>query len=72
MQGTDDAVPIWYILDEFGSRIQHNTQPNIRMVPFCYIPTQVTFSIIWPTKNIGEGGKLDLSNKIILVFHCIV
>ncbi len=49
-------VPIWYVLDEFGSRIQHSLQPNVRLVPFCYVPTQVTFSIMWPTKSIGEGS----------------
>jgi len=55
-QGTDAAQPLWYIMDEFGSRIQHSDTPNVRLVPFCYVPTQTTFTVMWPLSDIEDGG----------------
>jgi len=45
-------------MDEFGSRIQHSDTPNVRLVPFCYVPTQAAFTIMWPLSNIEEGGVM--------------
>jgi len=55
-QGSDAAQPLWYIMDEFGSRIQHSDSPNVCLVPFCYTPTQTAFTVMWPVTDIDEGG----------------
>jgi len=50
------AQPLWYVMDEFGSRIQHSDNPNIRLVPFCYVPTKAAFTVMWPVTDIEDGG----------------
>ncbi len=44
-------------MDEFGSRIQHSDEPSVQMVPFFYIPAGISFSLMWPTKKLKEGGN---------------
>lgn len=57
LQGTEAAVPLWYVMDEFGSRIQHSDDPNVRLVPFCYMPTKSAYTIMWPIVDLKPGGK---------------
>ncbi|XP_023210459.1 tubulin--tyrosine ligase-like protein 12 [Centruroides sculpturatus] len=49
----DDVSPIWYIMDEFGSRIQHCDDPSFRVVPFYYLFTGIIFSIMFPIKMLN-------------------
>ncbi|CAH1799086.1 unnamed protein product [Owenia fusiformis] len=56
--GTKEAQSIWYILDEFGSRIQHSENPTVRMVPFFYAPSQISYTIMWPVTNLAEGDEV--------------
>ena len=58
LQGSESGQPIWYIMDEFGSRVQHSDSPTIRMVPFYYIPSQMTFTIMWPIKAMTVGDEV--------------
>jgi tubulin--tyrosine ligase-like protein 12 len=55
---SEAAVPLWYIMDEFGSRIQHSDTANVRLVPFCYIPTQSAYSVMFPICDIDEGDEV--------------
>ena len=48
---------MWFVMDEFGSRIQQSTNPSVAMVPFFYIPTQLAYSVFWPIKELGYKGK---------------
>ncbi|KAK2726709.1 tubulin--tyrosine ligase-like protein 12 isoform X2 [Artemia franciscana] len=48
----EKKVPIWYVMDEFGSRINHSDQPNCRVVPFFYITEQAAYSLLFPIKDI--------------------
>ena len=66
VQGSNEAVPIWYIMDEFGSRIQHSEEPSVKIVPFYFGPTQITFSVMWPLRDLEEGGKNALSSFFLL------
>ena len=50
-------MPVWYVLDEFGSSIQHSDQPSFAMVPFYYVPKQEACSVIWPLRDIAYGGN---------------
>ena len=57
MQNTlEECVPVWFVLDEFGSSIQHSCQPSFAMVPFYYVPKREAYSVIWPLRDIGYGG----------------
>ncbi|XP_022647207.1 tubulin--tyrosine ligase-like protein 12 isoform X3 [Varroa jacobsoni] len=47
----EDAVPIWYVMDELGSSISHSREPNFRLVPFYYHPRQVAYSLLFPIEN---------------------
>lgn len=51
----EDRVPVWYVMDELGSGITHSDDPNFRIVPFIYIPEQITFTLLFPVENVEEG-----------------
>lgn len=51
----ENRMPIWYINDEVGSAIHHSDTPNFRMVPFMHIDEQITYSLLFPIKEVEEG-----------------
>ncbi|KAJ8957629.1 hypothetical protein NQ318_017518 [Aromia moschata] len=51
-ENVEDRLPIWYIMDEIGTAVLHNDTPNCRVVPFIYINEQVTYSLLFPTRNL--------------------
>ncbi|KZC06258.1 PREDICTED: tubulin--tyrosine ligase-like protein 12 [Dufourea novaeangliae] len=48
----EDRMPIWYIMDEVGSAINHSDDPNFRTVPFLYLPEGVTYTLLFPIKDV--------------------
>lgn len=52
VENVEDRMPVWYIMDELGSAVQHNDEPNMRIVPFVYVPEQMTYSLLYPIKDI--------------------
>ncbi|KAI8791781.1 tubulin--tyrosine ligase protein 12 [Biomphalaria glabrata] len=56
--GSDDSMPKWYIMDEFGSRIRHSEEPNFRVVPFYHINSGLVYSIMWPVREIEVGDEI--------------
>ncbi|XP_034251207.1 tubulin--tyrosine ligase-like protein 12 [Thrips palmi] len=54
----EDRLPVWYIMDEFGSAIQHSSDPNFRVVPFVFSPEQVTYSILFPIRDVELNGEV--------------
>ncbi|XP_069759518.1 tubulin--tyrosine ligase-like protein 12 [Narcine bancroftii] len=54
----EEQVPIWYVMDEFGSQIQHSDEPTFQIVPFFYMPKQMTFSLLWPLQNLNHGEEV--------------
>lgn len=55
---TEDSIPIWYVMDELGSGIQHSDMPNFRCVPFIHLPEGITYSLLYPLKNVKEGEMI--------------
>lgn len=50
-------------MDEFGSSIRHSDFPTLKCSPFYYIPTDTMYSIIWPLKDLNNGGIFKENNK---------
>jgi hypothetical protein len=57
LQTAEEKVPVWYIMDEFGSRIQHADVPSFATAPFFYMPQQVAYTLLWPLRDLDTGGK---------------
>lgn len=59
-----DESNVWYVMDEFGSAIQHDFDPNCITPPFLYVPskkidqTSISYSILLPIKDIAAGEEL--------------
>ncbi|KAG8142776.1 putative Tubulin--tyrosine ligase-like protein [Naja naja] len=51
----EEKVPVWYIMDEFGSRIQHSDEPTFATAPLFYMPQQIAFTILWPLRDLENG-----------------
>ncbi|RZF45052.1 hypothetical protein LSTR_LSTR002013 [Laodelphax striatellus] len=49
----EDRLPVWYIMDEFGSTIRHSDDPNFRIVPFAFAKDGITYSILFPIKDVA-------------------
>ncbi|XP_022731024.1 tubulin--tyrosine ligase-like protein 12 [Durio zibethinus] len=57
-----DETPVWYVMDELGSALQHSDEPNFRVAPFLFMPdgklaSAVSYSILWPTQNVKKGDE---------------
>ena len=52
-------------MDEFGSRIQHSDEPTLMMKLFYYVPMKLSFSVIWPLRDLQCGGKYNVAQFII-------
>uniref|UniRef100_A0A336LIQ2 CSON002937 protein n=1 Tax=Culicoides sonorensis TaxID=179676 RepID=A0A336LIQ2_CULSO len=72
----ENRMPIFYINDEVGSAVQHSDNPNFRMVPFMYINDQITYSLLFPVRDIDEGdivtrdfveGTIDADKRGVLL-----
>ncbi|KAM6987138.1 tubulin--tyrosine ligase-like protein 12 [Aplochiton taeniatus] len=58
-QGTaEEKVPVWYIMDEFGSQVQHSEQPSCCMAPFFYTQGQLAYTVLWPLHDLQEGDEV--------------
>ncbi|MBN3284885.1 TTL12 protein, partial [Polyodon spathula] len=59
-QGTaEEKVPVWYIMDEFGSRIQHSTEPTCCTAPFFYSTEEIAYTILWPVRDLENGDRSE-------------
>jgi len=52
----EERVPLWYVMDEFGTAIRHSDTPSFAMAPFYYGPKQLSFSVIWCLRDLERGG----------------
>ncbi|XP_016413160.1 tubulin--tyrosine ligase-like protein 12 [Sinocyclocheilus rhinocerous] len=54
----EEKVPVWYIMDEFGSQVQHSSQPTCCMAPLFYAPQQIAYSVLWPLQDLENGDEV--------------
>lgn len=52
----EQYTPLWFVMDEFGSCIKHSDDPSFAVAIIHYEPLQVTFSVLWPLKDMDYGG----------------
>jgi hypothetical protein len=46
----EERMPYWYVMDEFGSYIQHSETPNFRLVPFYSNLDNTFYSLLFPLR----------------------
>ncbi|XP_061570285.1 tubulin--tyrosine ligase-like protein 12 [Cololabis saira] len=54
----EEKVPVWYIMDEFGSQVQHSHQPTCCMAPFFYTQGQLAYTVLWPRQDLLKGEEV--------------
>lgn len=54
----EDRMPVWYIMDELGAAINHSDDPNFRAVPFLDVCGGVTYTLLFPVKNVENGEEV--------------
>ncbi|XP_053112679.1 tubulin--tyrosine ligase-like protein 12 [Hemicordylus capensis] len=54
----EEKVPVWYIMDEFGSRIQHSDEPTFATAPLFYMPQQIAYTVLWPLRDLDTGEEV--------------
>ncbi|XP_041636464.1 tubulin--tyrosine ligase-like protein 12 [Cheilinus undulatus] len=54
----EEKVPVWYIMDEFGSQVQHSDRPSCGLAPFFYVQGQLAYSVLWPLHDLQEGDEV--------------
>lgn len=52
---SDEAV--WYIMDEFGSRVRHSDAPSLGMTPFYFQPEGCMYSVLWALQDMDYGDE---------------
>lgn len=51
----ENRMPIWYVMDELGSGVNHSDSPSFRVVPFMHLPEGITYSLLFPIADCDEG-----------------
>ncbi|XP_029455946.1 tubulin--tyrosine ligase-like protein 12 [Rhinatrema bivittatum] len=54
----EEKVPVWYIMDEFGSRIQHSDVPTFGTAPFFYMQQEIAYTLLWPLRDLENGDEV--------------
>ncbi|XP_035989581.1 tubulin--tyrosine ligase-like protein 12 isoform X1 [Fundulus heteroclitus] len=54
----EEKVPVWYVMDEFGSQVQHSDHPSCCMAPFFYIQGQLAYTLLWPLQDLQQGDEV--------------
>lgn len=47
----EERMPLWYIMDELGSAINHSDKPTFRTVPFLHLNENLTYTLLFPIKD---------------------
>jgi tubulin--tyrosine ligase-like protein 12 len=59
-----DEESVWYVMDEVGTSVEHSDEPNVKLLPFLYMPSgkiddlTISYSLLWPTKDLSSGEPL--------------
>jgi len=53
-----EKILMWYVMDEVGSAINHSDEPNFRTIPFLHIPEGITYTLLFPTRDVAAGSEV--------------
>ncbi|XP_050392329.2 tubulin--tyrosine ligase-like protein 12 isoform X1 [Patella vulgata] len=56
--GAEESLPFWYIMDEFGSRVQYSDEPTFKMEPFYFCHQQMAYTLMWPVGDCDKGDEV--------------
>ncbi|CAI5442287.1 unnamed protein product [Caenorhabditis angaria] len=56
--GQIENKTLWYIMDEFGARINHSSEPNVRVVPLMFFPQGCAYNVMFLTKPIKKEEEI--------------
>ncbi|XP_063985288.1 tubulin--tyrosine ligase-like protein 12 [Diachasmimorpha longicaudata] len=54
----EERLPLWYIMDEVGSAINHNDSPNFRVVPILHLTEGITYSVLFPRRDVEVNEEI--------------
>lgn len=61
----EDRQPVWYVMDEFGSRIQHSDSPSYRVVPFLWAGDGLGYSLLFPIKSTTISASTPVTRDYV-------
>lgn len=56
--GELEKKPVWYVMDDFGSRVRHSSAPNVRIVPLMFMPQNCAYSVMFLTKPVESDEEI--------------
>uniref|UniRef100_A0A3Q2XU93 Tubulin tyrosine ligase-like family, member 12 n=1 Tax=Hippocampus comes TaxID=109280 RepID=A0A3Q2XU93_HIPCM len=54
----EEKIPVWYIMDEFGSQVRHSDQPSCGMAPLFFAEAQAAFTVLWPLRDLQKEDEI--------------
>uniref|UniRef100_A0A8C6UD46 Tubulin tyrosine ligase-like family, member 12 n=1 Tax=Neogobius melanostomus TaxID=47308 RepID=A0A8C6UD46_9GOBI len=54
----EEKVPVWYVMDEFGSQIRHSDSASCGLAPFYCVSEQLAYSLLWPLRDLDQGDEV--------------
>lgn len=58
LSSVEDQLPVWYVMDEFGSAVQHSDNPNFKIVPFLNLTEGIVYSLLFPLRCAHKGDEV--------------
>ncbi|XP_011301933.1 tubulin--tyrosine ligase-like protein 12 [Fopius arisanus] len=57
-ENIEERLPLWYIMDEVGSAINHSDSPNFRVIPFLHLTEGITYSLLFPVNDVDVNEEV--------------
>lgn len=58
LSSVEYQLPLWYVMDEFGSAVQHSDNPNFKIVPFLNLAEGLVYSLLFPLRCAHKGDEV--------------
>lgn len=61
----DELIPLWYLMDEFGSRVAHSDEPNVAFENFYYMKGGLMVTVMFLLQDLKYGGRATNHIKML-------